>query len=89
MALKRRPPTGATKGGKMASGAGHTIISERAVSSGTFTVTHDSSPAQVSPLETIEARLERKASEADGKVFATKSLGQMSREERHRLLYGD
>ena len=39
--------------------------------------------------ETIEARLDRKAAIADGQRPATKSLGQMSREQRHKLLYGD
>jgi hypothetical protein len=41
------------------------------------------------PAETIEARLDRKATIADGRTFSTKSLGQMSREQRHKLLYGD
>jgi hypothetical protein len=40
-------------------------------------------------VETIEARLERKATLADTKTFATTSLGQMTREKRHKLLYGD
>ena len=39
-------------------------------------------------VETIEARLERKAEVADTKTFVTKSLGQMTREQRHKLLYG-
>jgi hypothetical protein len=40
-------------------------------------------------VETIEARLDRKAAIADGKMFAAESLGQLSREQRHKLLYGD
>lgn len=40
-------------------------------------------------VETTEARLERKATVADVETFATESLGQMTREKRHRLLYGD
>jgi len=39
-------------------------------------------------VETIEARLDRKAAIADGKMFATESLGQLSREQRHKLLFG-
>lgn len=42
----------------------------------------------VAVLETTEARLERKAAVADRKIFTTRSLGQMSRSERHKLLYG-
>ena len=38
--------------------------------------------------ETIEERLEGKAADADLNALATTSLGQMSREERHKLLYG-
>jgi hypothetical protein len=41
------------------------------------------------PTETIEARLTRKAAVADGKSFPAKSLGQISRERRHKLLYGE
>ncbi len=40
-------------------------------------------------VETIEARLERKAAVADTQTAATGSLGQMTREKRHKLLYGD
>lgn len=39
-------------------------------------------------VETIEARLERKATVADTKTLVTESLGQMTREKRHKLLYG-
>lgn len=38
--------------------------------------------------ETIEQRLEGKAALADTKIFASRSLGQMSREERRKLLFG-
>jgi hypothetical protein len=41
------------------------------------------------PQETIEARLDRKAAVADSQGLATKSLGRMSRAERHKLLYRD
>ena len=44
---------------------------------------------RVSSVETIEARLVRKAKIADTKAFANESLGQMTREKRHKLLYGD
>jgi len=37
---------------------------------------------------TIEHRLEDKAAVADTKVFASPSLGQMSREARRKLLFG-
>jgi hypothetical protein len=40
-------------------------------------------------VETIEARLDRKATVADNTAFASESLGQMTREKRHKLLYGD
>ncbi len=38
--------------------------------------------------QTIEQRLEAKANIADTKVFATRSLGQMTRDERRKLLFG-
>ena len=37
---------------------------------------------------TIEQNLEDKAAAADTKIFAGRSLGQMSREERRKLLFG-
>jgi hypothetical protein len=40
-------------------------------------------------VETIEARLERKAAIADGQTAPTESLGRMTREKRHKLLYAD
>jgi hypothetical protein len=41
-------------------------------------------------VETIEARLARKAKIADAQTAAaTPSLGQMTTEQRHKLLYGD
>lgn len=39
--------------------------------------------------ETIEDRLQRKAVFADRHSVTGKSLGQMSREQRHKLLYGE
>lgn len=39
--------------------------------------------------ETIEDRLERKAAVADTHAVAGTSLGQMSREQRHKQLYGE
>lgn len=50
------------------------------------------SPARhrrVASVETIEARLDRKAADGDSREATTESLGQMSREQRHKLLYGD
>jgi hypothetical protein len=41
------------------------------------------------PVEKIEIRLERKEAVADDETFGTKTLGQMIREQRHKLLYGD
>ena len=38
---------------------------------------------------TIESRLVKKALVADTRTFMTKSLGQLTREKRHKLLYGD
>jgi len=83
----KRPTTaGATRDGRM---IGHTPIA------GTVLLT-DVPPRKTAtkrgPLpmtETIEARLDRKASIADDRTFATKSLGQRSREQRHKLLYGN
>ncbi len=48
-----------------------------------------SKPPRAATVETIEARLKRKATAADTQSFATDSLGQMTREMRHKLLYGD
>jgi hypothetical protein len=50
------------------------------------TLAQGHAPAEV---ETIEARLERKAAVADTQTLSGNSLGQMTREQRHRLLYGD
>ena len=46
-------------------------------------------PAKLAQVETIESRLERKAVAADVRTAGTQSLGQISREQRHKLLYGD
>ncbi len=46
-------------------------------------------PPRAVAVETIEARLTRKATVADTKTFTSESLGQMTREKRHKLLYGD
>jgi len=40
-------------------------------------------------VETIATHLDRKANIAEGQTFTTKILGQMSREQRHKLLYGN
>ncbi len=45
--------------------------------------------AAVRAPETIEARLSRKAAVADNAFFPAQSMGQMSREQRHNLLYRD
>lgn len=54
-----------------------------------FIVERGREPGLRTPAEAIEARLERKAAEADGKVFATESLGQLSYKERDKLLFGE
>jgi hypothetical protein len=48
------------------------------------------SPARSAKAATIEDRLESKATAADHRSHAgERSLGQMTREERRKLLYGD
>ncbi len=77
MALKsKRPSVGAKRRGKKTT---HPFLAVK------------TSPEQQQDLavETIEARLARKAADADTTTFATPSLGQMTREKRHKLLYGD
>ena len=90
MTSKRRTAAGASRGSKIVPDGASTTLSGRSVSSGTFTVAHLRRAGQATAsTETIEARLERKAAEADGKVFATTSLGQMSYDERDKLLFGE
>jgi ribose 1,5-bisphosphokinase PhnN len=86
MALKsKKSPAGAKRSGKKAalSSAGKIthagVLATRKLIKGRRTATD----------ETIEARLARKATVADKKTFVTMSLGQMTREKRHKLLYGD
>jgi len=40
------------------------------------------------PVETIEARLTRKAAAADAKALDDTSLGKLTREARRKLLFG-
>jgi hypothetical protein len=40
------------------------------------------------PAEMIEQRLDEKAAEADQRVFAEPSLGDLDREARRKLMYG-
>ncbi len=86
MALKsRRPPAGASWGGKKAT---LSSLGKRHDAGAGATKKSSKQPRAVA-VETIEARLERKATVADTQTFGTESLGQMTREKRHRLLYGD
>ena len=86
MALKsKRPSTGSSLGGipPLVS-----PTSDRHRGGGGLTSQTPSKPSVVK-VETIEARLERKAVVADTKAGASESLGAMTRETRHKLLYGD
>jgi hypothetical protein len=75
MALKsKRPSAGATQG--------HEQISLSRASRMPYS-------GGAEAIETIEARLERKATVADTRTFAPESLGQTTREKRHKLFYGD
>ena len=86
MALKsKRPSADAKRGGKKATPS-FTCKMHPADGLATKTL---SKRRRVAPVETIEARLDRKANVADTKTFATASLGQITREQRHKLLYGD
>jgi hypothetical protein len=84
MVLKsRRPSAGASRGSKIASFMGKVHYA------GVPVTKKSPKRRRAIVVETIEARLERKANIADTKTFATDSLGQMTREKRHKLLYGD
>ena len=84
MALKsKRPATGASRGRKKT-----TLSFTRKLHTADASTVKKSSERREA-VETIEARLERKAAVADTGTFATESLGQMTREQRHKLLYGD
>jgi hypothetical protein len=87
MALKSKRPTaaGASRGGlKFTHSHAGKVLNQ-----GHYLMKTPGRGRRTAPAETIEARLERKAAVADTKAFATKSLGQMTREQRHKLLYGD
>jgi hypothetical protein len=45
--------------------------------------------SRVAPQATIEDRLEAKAARGDRAVYTGPSLDEMSREQRHKLLYGE
>jgi len=82
MALKSKPPASdAHHGGKP--------IQHDVASNGAPDTKAAARRRQAEETETIEARLDRKAASADGRVFATTSPGQMTREQRHKLLYGE
>jgi len=86
MALKsKRSAAGANLGGKNAALAPTGKLHPAGVLA---TKTLSERPL-IAKVETIEARLERKATLADKETFTTKGLGQMTREQRHKLLYGD
>ena len=46
-------------------------------------------PERAAAKPTLEDRLSAKATRADRSEFTGASLGEMSREERHKLLYGE
>jgi len=87
MALKsKRPSAGASRDGKKTT----LSFSGKMHYAGIVLATKKSSKQhRAVAVETIEARLARKAVVADTRTFATESLGQMTREKRHKLLYGD
>lgn len=87
MALKsKRPSAGASGDGKKIAPS----LSGKMHYAGVVPTTKKSSKQRRTvAVETIEARLARKAAIADARKFATESLGQMTREKRHKLLYGD
>jgi uncharacterized protein YaiL (DUF2058 family) len=86
MALKsKRPAAGATRGGKKTT----LSFTGKMQYAGVLTTKKSPKRRRAIAVETIEARLKRKATVADTKAFATQSLGQMTREKRHKLLYGD
>jgi len=86
MALKiSQPPAGAGKAGNQ-----NTVsLAPSILSTGVMATKKFVKPGRTVDVETIEARLERKATVADTKKFDSTSLGQMTREKRHKLLYGD
>ncbi len=86
MALKSKPPSAGVSLGGEKTTVSRVINTDAAVDPGTKTPL---TRRKLVPVETIEARLEREAAVADTTTFATKSLGQMSLEQRHKLLYGD
>jgi hypothetical protein len=53
------------------------------------TVIKHRSRAQNARRQTLGQRLEAKATAADRADFSGPSLGEMSREQRHKLLYGE
>ncbi len=82
-----RPTTAGTNRG--GSKSGHALPAGRTLFAGAPGAKAVAKRGPSASAETIEARLDRKAAIADGQTFATNSLGQMSREQRHKLLYGD
>jgi uncharacterized protein YaiL (DUF2058 family) len=86
MALKSKLPlAGASRGGKTTT----LSLSGEMQPAGVLAAKKSPKRRRTVAVETIEARLAGKAEVADTKAFATMSLGQMTREKRHKLLYGD
>jgi hypothetical protein len=86
MSLKSKRPSG---GPSQNGNTGTQSFTGKVHAAGVQATAHVSKPRGAVSVETIEARLNRKAEVADTKTFATKSLGQLTREQRHKLLYGD
>jgi len=86
MALKsRRPSAEANRGGTKTTPS----IIGKIHYAGVVATKKSPKRPRAEAVETIEARLDRKAAVADKTVFDSESLGQMTREKRHKLLYGD
>ncbi len=83
---ERSTTAGANRGD---SKSGHASPAGRALFAGAPAAKTVAKRGLATSAETIEAHLDRKAAIADGQTFATKSLGQISREQRHKLLYRD
>jgi len=78
--IKRPTGPGANRGGKKAGVMAFASTADRKAAVGR---------RQAAQAETIEARLDRKAAVADTQTYTTPSLGQLSPEQRHKLLYRD
>ncbi len=87
---KRPPPVGANRGKEAAPPL---VASIRKTGYATLTVTDSTKQGpmrRIARQTTIEDRLEAKASVADQRDYSGQcSLGQMSREERRKFLFGE